>query len=273
MKFLYKFRILPLFFVLVFLVCCSQVNQDVTSSQGGHSTSSAGLAPGSSSSTSSPHLTDAPPITDISVPDSSERENTASMTANTGKVLTLPYRLDEGKLEVTALYQSTISNPDCEFTMAENIASLEVVNRSIQHLTFATFDILLSSGQTIHFVINDLPAGETVWAFSTENTAIPANTNCISISAETVYEERTPLLHDLISIETQGTTATIRNVSGVALHDLQLSFHCYFEGVCFGGTTYVYRIEYLSQEETILLDIAECFLGQAFPVRVSTSHL
>ena len=181
----------------------------------------------------------------------------------------LPYSLDDGKLEVISLFQSTIANPDCNEEDGENIASIEVKNQSGQFLTSANITIKLEDNTELNFRIIDVPADGTVWAFEVNNTEIPEQPVCESVKCEAVYEEENPVMTDQVSVEAEGTTVMISNLTDKDLTNLDVSFHCLFdEGVYYGGTVYTYPIDTIYAGESISMDVSECYLGKAEAVRI-----
>ena len=186
------------------------------------------------------------------------------------EILEFPYSLDDGKLEITSLFQSSIDNPDCENATGENIASIEVKNQSGKFLVSANITVILSDDTELQFELVDIPAESSVWAFETSNIEITEQPKCKTIECEAVYEESNPMMTEELSIEADGTTVNISNLTDTNLTNINVSFHCLFdEDVYFGGKTYIYPIDVLSVGETVSLEVEECYLGQADAVRVT----
>ncbi|MGN0975069.1 MAG: hypothetical protein ACI4OL_03645, partial [Gemmiger sp.] len=177
------------------------------------------------------------------------------------------------KLTVNSLFQSSIFNPDCSDQSGEDIASLEIVNNSGEFLTSATFTAVLEDGATLNFVVEDLPAGRSVWAFETTNAVIASTDACVEITCETAYEPAPPLMDDRISVAADGTAVTLRNLTDEPLTGVTASFHCLFdEGLYFGGKTYTYPVDELPPGGETTLQIDECYLGTAEAVRVAQTN-
>ena len=65
---------------------------------------------------------------------------------NEKKKMTFPYDLDDGKLTVQSIFQSSIDNPDCHDKYEDDIASLEIVNNSDQLLKEADITVETDDG-------------------------------------------------------------------------------------------------------------------------------
>lgn len=182
----------------------------------------------------------------------------------------LPYELDGGSITVLSLFPSSVSNPDCGEEMGEELASLEVQNTSGRHLARAEIDILLMTGETLHFVIEDLPAGMSVWAFDTANQSIAADAVCAEITCIAEYEAETPLAPDVLEITAEGTMVTVTNLTAEDIPEADISFRCLFDDLLYyGGRTWTYATGPIPAGESVTLDVYECYLGAAEAVRVS----
>lgn len=183
--------------------------------------------------------------------------------------LEFPYALENGKLEVSSLFQYSGDNPDCGDEMGEETGALAVTNLSEQHLTCARFTAELADGTQLRFEVTDIPAGQTVWAFEAENTAYDLENTCLSIRCEASFEDVSPLAEDSLTTEVSGTSVTLTNVSGEELTNLTVYCHCWFNEVNFGGLTYAYPVSSIPAGESVEIQAEECYLGEAAVVRVS----
>ena len=182
----------------------------------------------------------------------------------------LPYELDGGSITVLSLFPSSVSNPDCGEEMGEELASLEVQNTSGRHLARAEIDILLMTGETLHFVIEDLPAGMSVWAFDTANASLGADAVCAEIICTAEYETETPLAPDVLEITAEGTMVTVTNLTAEDIPEADVSFRCLFDDrLYYGGRTWTYATGAIPAGGSVTLDVDECYLGAAEAVRVS----
>lgn len=182
----------------------------------------------------------------------------------------LPYSLDSGSLSVVSLFPSTVSNPDAGDAMGNDVASLEVKNLSGRHLALAEIRILLQSGETLRFLIRDLPAGASVWAFDTENKTLAGDAVCTEITCTAEYEPQTPLSSDVLDITAEGTMVTVTNLTAEDIPDADISFRCLFDAALYyGGRTWTYATGPIPAGGSVTLDVYECYLGTAEAVRVS----
>ncbi len=210
----------------------------------------------------------------VTVTACSNKTDSEDTLENTGEEkqagIELPYELDDGRLVLNSIFQSSISNPDCNDENGENTASVEVINQSDQFLASADIEVMLEDETTLNFKIEDIPAGGTVWAFEIDNTGIDENYVCESVSCDAEYEDDMPMMAESLSFEAEGTTVTIQNLTDGQLSGLEASFHCLFdEGVYYGGTTYTYPIDTIPAGGSISLEVPECYLGTAEAVRVT----
>lgn len=184
----------------------------------------------------------------------------------------LPYALDGGNLMALSLFPSSVSNPDCGEEPGEDLASLEVQNTSGRYLTRAEIELRLQSGETLRFVIEDLPAGKTVWAFDTANTPLAADAVCQAITCTADYAAEPPLAPDVLEITAEGTLVTLRNLTEEDLPGAEISFRCLFDealSLYYGGRTWMYASGPIPAGGSVTLDVYECYLGTAEAVRVS----
>lgn len=183
--------------------------------------------------------------------------------------LTLPYALEDGKLELTAVFQYTGDNPDCSDETGEDIAALAVTNQSDQHLTKATFTAELADGTALQFEAADVPAGETVWAFASDNSSYDTANPCVAVTCDARFEASTPVLAEQLSVSVEGTAVTLTNISGAALENLTVDCHCLFNEAYFGGRTYSYAVPSIAAGSSVTIQAEECYLGEAAVVRVT----
>lgn len=197
------------------------------------------------------------------------QENTGTESPANKKTAEVPCELDDGQLFLNSLFQSSIDNPDCQEKSGENIASIELQNQSGQFLAEADIEIHLSDGTVFHFVVEDLPAETTVMAFETANQELPENPQIEEILCKTDYESAMSLMSDQLMVQSDGTDVVISNTSDENLENLQIGFHCRFnEKMYYGGKTYVYSVESLPAGSEISLNVVECYMGSAEPVRI-----
>ena len=188
------------------------------------------------------------------------------------KGFVFPYELENGKLEVNSLFQFTGSNPDCGDEEGENIASLEVTNKSEEFLSAAEIRVTLADGSELTFEITDVPAGQSVMVFEKNNANYDSSNECISIIDTAGFEENAVLMEDKLGIDVQETTVTLTNIAGEDLTNLLLHCHCLVNDAYFGGLTYSYPVASIPAGQSVTVQADECYLGTAAVVRVSQDN-
>lgn len=182
--------------------------------------------------------------------------------------LQFPYLLEDGNLEVSALFQSDIPNPDKNFEEAENLASVEVVNKGNRYLERADIKIILEDETELLFQICDIPVGKTVWAFELNNTAIEEEIVCTEILCEAEFDEEYEGWEAEYQTTSEGAVAQITNLTDEEKQNLDLIFHCKLEEVYFGGISYNYTIAKILSEECTEIEVMECYFGDAELVKI-----
>lgn len=193
----------------------------------------------------------------------------AAPTSSPVAGLSLPYALEDGKLEVTAVFQYTGDNPDCDDEAGEDIAALAVTNLSDRHLTYAEFTAELADGTKLHFEAADVPAGQSVWAFASDNSSYDTANPCVSVACDAQFEVSAPVLAEQISVSAEGTAVTLTNISGAALENLTVDCHCLLNEAYFGGRTYSYTVPSIAAGESVTIQAEDCYLGEAAVVRIT----
>lgn len=186
--------------------------------------------------------------------------------------IAFPYELADGKLTVNSLFPSSIENPDFGNAYGDDIASIEILNSSEEFLYEASVTVHLADGTDIPFTITNLPAGQTVWAFATDNTSIAAEAVCTDIDCSTQFSPEAPLMADQVSFEVQETEVTLHNLTSADLTDLSVGCHCQFDGVYFGGITYSYPVDTLSADGSIVCNAEDCYLDCAAVVSITSNQ-
>ncbi|MBR3811290.1 MAG: hypothetical protein IKJ16_03030 [Agathobacter sp.] len=184
------------------------------------------------------------------------------------KEIQLPYELEDGKLQVQCLFQSTITNPDSDGSYIEDLASLEVTNTSKKHLQEATIQVVLDDGKELEFFMEEIPAGKSVWAFELSNKAFKTGQTITQIKCKSTFAEKTEIMEEQLEVLAEETLVSITNKSDKKLNDLELEFHCLFDKVYYGGKTYKYQIDTIKAGEHTSLDVWECYLGIAEVVKI-----
>lgn len=193
-------------------------------------------------------------------------EPEASPTAEPG--LALPYALENGALEVTSIFQYSGANPDCGNEMGENIAAIELVNRSERYFMSAQVTASFADGTERIFRVQELPAGQTVWAFAVDNGAYDPAQPCVGLTCTAEFGEPAPL-EEQVSVSVDGTAVALTNRTDAELTDLTVTCHTLFEEAYFGGIAYSYPVERLPANGQANVQAEACYLGSAAVVRIS----
>ena len=183
--------------------------------------------------------------------------------------ISFPYAIDEDRLMVNSLFQSSIENPDCENEYADDIASLEIENQSGKFLESAKITLHMSDDLELNMVIKDIPANQKVWVFDNMNQSIKGDAICESIDCEASFLDEDPLIGEQIKIKVKDTKVTLSNQSEETLSGLTVGCHCLFDGVYYGGLTYSYPVDEISPDGKTVIEADDCFLGTAEVVRIS----
>ena len=188
---------------------------------------------------------------------------------NEKKKMTFPYDLDDGKLTVQSIFQSSIDNPDCHDKYEDDIASLEIVNNSDQLLKEADITVETDDG-TLTFHIESLPAKETMWVFESKNQSIDLEEAYYDMSIDSQYTDQSLLVNDLdISLQDYQTEVTVTNKTSKDIQNISIDFHTKFEGVLYGGKTYNHQISQLKANESVKVNVIETFMGTPEAVQIN----
>lgn len=178
-----------------------------------------------------------------------------------------PVEIEDG-LVAQSIFQFTGMNPDAENMFGEEIAGVQLVNTSEEHLVRAEVTAVLADGTTLTFVAEDVPAGKTVMAFCLEHESLPDPNMCEEVFGWAEFDSGDPRSPELVEISVKGTEITIQNVSGEDLTDLNVSCHSMLDSSYFGGSTYSYNVASLPAGRSTVVIAEDCILGMAEVVRV-----
>lgn len=186
--------------------------------------------------------------------------------------ITFPYQLLDGKVQVNSLFPSSIGNPDFNDEIGDDIASLEIENISDEFIKTANFTAYLADGQELSFVVENIPAGKSVWAFEITNASIPIDAVCEEINCEAEFSADDVMMTDTIAVEVEMIEVKVSNLTDNEMKELSAEFHCLFDGVYFGGKSYTYPIDSIQPGDSITLQVEECYLGEAEAVRITQNE-
>lgn len=122
-------------------------------------------------------------VDDVQTAETNEEETEPSEETDTG--LEFPYLLDDDKIQIDSLFQYSGINMDAQNEECEDVASLQLKNNSDQYLEKAEISVELTDGTAFSFEVEDIPAGKSVMAFDTANTAYDGKTGVALIDATT----------------------------------------------------------------------------------------
>lgn len=187
--------------------------------------------------------------------------------------LSLPYLMTEAGLEIQECFASSIPNPDGGDLLAENVASLQIVNKSDRYLenVFLTLkasdDSDDSDGGMYRFQIRDLPAGGVAWVFDLDSRPWTEGAAITELSCDQLQFGRQQLPETLL-IQEEDLLVTLTNTGTEPLEALQVVCRCDFGEVYFGGVSYDYPVERLESGEKIVISAEQCYMGTAKVVNI-----
>lgn len=183
-----------------------------------------------------------------------------------------PLTLEDGKLEVENIFQYEGINPDCDFEDGTDVASIMLKNLSEDYLAEAKITLELVDGTALNFVVNDLPAGKTVMAFSVDNTSVEADVECVSAVCTASWDSELVALPDAVSVSVDGVAITVTNNTDQDISELVIYCRCPLDEDYFGGLAYPYTINDLSANGSATVEAWDCILGMAEVVRIAVNQ-
>lgn len=186
-----------------------------------------------------------------------------------GAALEFPYLLEDGKLEVESIFQFDGINPDSGNQQGTNIATITIRNLSDAYLESAELSFTTDTGDVLRFLVSDLPAGQTVLAFSTDNTSVDKATEYTEITCAPVFNTEASMHEDQVTVAVEGTKVTLKNNTNRVLEKIVVYCHASLGDQFFGGITYTYTVTDLPAYETTEINAVDCFLGLAEVVRIA----
>ena len=186
--------------------------------------------------------------------------------------LQLPVALEEGRLEVTSLFQSSGINPDCGNREGTDIATIALKNNSEYFLTEATVTAILADGTKIRFLATNLPSGKTAMVFSGDNISLPKDAVCVSIDCKAQWDKSGQTMPQGISASADGMMVTVMNDTAQDIPELIVYCCTPLGEVYFGGTSYKYTINDLPANGSRTFMAVDCIVGLAEVVRIETTQ-
>lgn len=173
--------------------------------------------------------------------------------------LAFPVELDEKQLELGSVFGSNVINPDCEDTYGEEIATIQLKNVSGKHLKSAKVQVILSNGDTFHFLAEEMPVDMDFMVFDLENQVYDDTYRVEDILVETEYGDA--VSGEEFSWEVSGSEITIENKSDKKKTDITIYYHCVIDDWGYGGTAYELHIDSLEPGEKQTVTDQNCFVG------------
>lgn len=182
--------------------------------------------------------------------------------------LEFPYMLENGKLEIGSVFQFTGTNPDCNDEECEEVGAIQLLNASEDYLESADIIVRLADGSELVYRVEGIPSGKSVLAFETKNQIYNEKNKVIDITAKTDYSSEASLKEEELSFSIDDAGITVSNISQESLANITIKYHCNVDEMYFGGKCYEGLVESLAAGENVILDAAECYLGEAAVVNV-----
>lgn len=206
-------------------------------------------------------------VDDVQTAETNEEETEPSEETDTG--LEFPYLLDDDKIQIDSLFQYSGINMDAQNEECEDVASLQLKNNSDQYLEKAEISVELTDGTAFSFEVEDVPASKSVMAFDTANTVYDGKTGVALIDAATTYFSDAGLKETDVKIISDDNGVQMENISGNALANLKIKYHCMMDDMYFGGISSETEVAGLAAGETTTVDTSESILGDAEVVSIT----
>lgn len=206
-------------------------------------------------------------VDDVQTAETNEEETEPSEETDTG--LEFPYLLDDDKIQIDSLFQYSGINMDAQNEECEDVASLQLKNNSDQYLEKAEISVELTDGTAFSFEVEDVPASKSVMAFDTANTVYDGKTGVALIDAATTYSSDAGLKETDVKFISDDNGVRMENISGNALANLKIKYHCVMDDMYFGGISSETEVAGLAAGETTTVDTSESILGDAEVVSIT----
>lgn len=200
-----------------------------------------------------------------------KEENTedTDTSEETDTGLEFPYLLDDEQLQIDSFFQYSGVNPDAQNEDGEDIASVQMKNNSSKYLEEAEISVELNDGTTYSFKVQDIPAGKSVMAFDTANAAYDGKTGVAFIDAKTTYSTDAGVDEKAVKITSDDSDVQLENISGEALGNMKIKYHCLLDDMYFGGISSETELAGIDAGEKTAVDTSESILGDAEVVSIT----
>lgn len=200
-----------------------------------------------------------------------EKENTedTDTSEETDAGLEFPYLLDDELIQIDSFFQYSGVNPDAQNEEGEDIASVQMKNNSSKYLEEAEISVELNDGTTYSFKVQDIPAGKSVMAFDTANGTYDGKTGVAFIDAKTTYSTDAGVDEKVVKITSDDSDVQLENISGEALGNMKIKYHCVLDDMYFGGISSETELAGIDAGEKTAVDTSESILGDAEVVSIT----
>ncbi len=181
-----------------------------------------------------------------------------------------PVMAEDGKIEITSVFQFDGINPDCDNKDGENTAAITLKNLSDSYLDTATVNVFLADGTEHSFVIHDIPPEKSVMAFSIENLHLPADYVCVDIHTVCSFDDTNK--DDRIDISVNATSITLTNITDEDLINVVVYCHDVFDDKYFGGITYKYTVDKIPAGESTTINASDSLIGVIDVVQIAANN-
>lgn len=199
-----------------------------------------------------------------------EKENTIEqeMLSNEAvESIVFPHVVDDGKLEITSLFQYTGINPDFNQEMCENVGAIQLTNHSSEYLESADIVVALEDETVLNFRIEDVPMNMNVMAFDINNNSY-VEQDVVSVEVTTTYSNNSSVGEDVFDFVTNESGFEVYNKSTDAYENILIKYHCNVDDVYFGGKAGEVLVDKLAVGERKQFEIEDCYFGEATVVNV-----
>ena len=212
-----------------------------------------------------------PPETTPSTSSEALPTGETSVTETTGETvpaeLSMPCELLPNGVTLESVFRYSGLNPDCDDENGDEIGGIILKNQSDQQINTLDLEVQTSENEILHFHVENLPVGETAWAFERDNKRFPSDDYVTNAVAYADFVEG-PAILEGVTWESDYTEVTLTNNSGKDLTNLTVVCRCQLEDASFGGIAYEYTLDSLANGESAVISADDCYLGDAAVVRI-----
>lgn len=209
------------------------------------------------------------PIQKSETTDSGEDELQTQMadSAREEEKFTFPMLVDSERLEVTAVFGYTGMNPDAENVYAENIAAIQLKNKSGQYVKKAQITLTLSNGDVLNMELEDIPAEMEALAFEIDNKDYDDHYRIEEISVQSEYEAEKEMTE--VSYKINGNQILVKNLTNEKINNVTIDYHCAIDGIYYGGKAFHLQAGEIEAGGEVSAVDENCFVGDIAVVNIA----